>query len=235
MRPIGFSTGALALGDFRAALRMLLDQPVSAVELSALRLHELLPLSAALPALPLSPFGYVSVHAPSVYDQAEEAELSQRLLGLLPLLPAGASVIVHPDAIRRFERWQPFGDRLLIENMDLRKATGRTAAELLPIFARLPQASFCFDLGHARQVDPTMDGARALLRHFAPRLRQLHVSEVDAASRHQPLSPATMAAFRQISPLIPGETPAILEAPVCPASAAELQTELHHVSECLSS
>jgi hypothetical protein len=34
MRPIGFSTGALAFGDFRRALSMLKDKPVSAVELS---------------------------------------------------------------------------------------------------------------------------------------------------------------------------------------------------------
>ena len=37
MRPFGFSTGALALGDFRLALRMLEGIDLDAIELSALR------------------------------------------------------------------------------------------------------------------------------------------------------------------------------------------------------
>ena len=71
MRPMGFSTGALAQGDFHLALRMLADQPTTAVELSALRAHELLPLSQALPTLDLSRFAYVSVHAPRPASHAQ--------------------------------------------------------------------------------------------------------------------------------------------------------------------
>ncbi len=41
MRPIGFSTGALARADFRRALDMLLARNITVVELSALRLSEL--------------------------------------------------------------------------------------------------------------------------------------------------------------------------------------------------
>ena len=37
MRPIGFSTGALALSDFRLALEELQGQPVDSIQLSALR------------------------------------------------------------------------------------------------------------------------------------------------------------------------------------------------------
>ena len=44
MRRVGFSTGALARGDFRRALQMLAGKNVSAVELSALRQDELMPL-----------------------------------------------------------------------------------------------------------------------------------------------------------------------------------------------
>ena len=44
MRQIGFSTGALARGDFRYALDILADQGIHAVELSALRESELDPL-----------------------------------------------------------------------------------------------------------------------------------------------------------------------------------------------
>ena len=41
MRPFGFSTGALALGDFDQALKMLDGITVEAIELSALRIREL--------------------------------------------------------------------------------------------------------------------------------------------------------------------------------------------------
>ena len=65
MRPIGFSTGALALGDFRRALSMLKDVGARSVELSALRDHEVDALMKALPGLELSGYRYVSVHVPS--------------------------------------------------------------------------------------------------------------------------------------------------------------------------
>lgn len=55
MRPIGFSTGALALSNFRLALEELQGQPVNAVELSALRYPELQPLLDALESLTLAP------------------------------------------------------------------------------------------------------------------------------------------------------------------------------------
>ena len=48
MRLIGFSTGALARNDFRRALQMLAERHVRAVELSALRQDELIPLVEVL-------------------------------------------------------------------------------------------------------------------------------------------------------------------------------------------
>ena len=44
MRRIGFSTGAIARGDFRTALTRMQEHEIEAVELSALRIDELAPL-----------------------------------------------------------------------------------------------------------------------------------------------------------------------------------------------
>lgn len=44
MRPVGFSTGALAYSDFRRGLAMARTAVCAAVELSALRQPELFPL-----------------------------------------------------------------------------------------------------------------------------------------------------------------------------------------------
>jgi|SRR6266568_3232799 len=63
---------------------------------------------------------------------------------------------VHPDVIEDYSAWEYLGSALCIENMDQRKAIGRTADELGSIFDRLPSAALCFDIGHARQVDTTM-------------------------------------------------------------------------------
>src|SRR5258708_8665078 len=135
MRPIGFSTGALAFSDFRSALDLLKDKSVDAVELSALRHHELLPLLQAIHALDLGQYKYTSLHAPSAYEPRFETEICR---ALAELTPPDWPIIVHPDTIHDFEMWSAFGNRLCIENMDRRKPVGRTAEELEIIFTRLP-------------------------------------------------------------------------------------------------
>jgi hypothetical protein len=211
MRSIGFSTGALALGDFRAALHMLADKNSSAVELSALRQHELPQLVEQLDRLDLSHFEYVSLHAPSSMEPGFEPIA-------LPLLEQvarrGWPIIVHPDAMYNRQEWARLGNRLCIENMDKRKPVGQTANDLAEIFRELPDAAFCFDIGHARQVDPTMSEASAILQRLGSRIQQIHVSEVNTQSRHDALSLESILAFQKVSHLVPANAPIILESRV---------------------
>jgi hypothetical protein len=211
MRPIGFSTGALALGDFRAALAMLAHVPHTAVELSALRDHELSPLMDALPTLGLERFSYVSVHVPSKFNALSEADVATRLR---PCIDRGLAIVIHPDIIREPKHWAPFGSLLCIENMDKRKSTGRTLEEIETFFSQFPEATFCFDVGHARQIDSTMTEARRLLRALGRRLRQIHISEVDAHGHHDRLSLSTILASQSIAPLIGRDVPVIIESQV---------------------
>ena len=211
MRPIGFSTGAISLGDFRCGVNILRARHISVVELSALRQVELAPLVDALATLDLSAFRYVSVHAPSYLDSGVEREA---VCLLEKVLKQQLPIIVHPDAITDFDLWTSLGNLLLVENMDKRKPAGRTASELASIFKKLPEASFCFDIGHARQVDPTMSEATLILRAFGDRLRQLHVSEVNTRSTHDPLTAGAISAFNKVFHLIPDEVPIILESRV---------------------
>jgi len=46
---------------------------------------------------------------------------------------------------------------------------------------------------------------------FRDRICQLHISELDSAGHHFPLSYSSMQAFSEIASLIPTEAPAILE------------------------
>jgi hypothetical protein len=211
MRTIGFSTGALAKDNFRQALLMMADKPVNAVELSALRQGELAPLVEQANTLDLKKYVYTAVHAPS----SIEASFEREVLRLLEQVASyGWPIIVHPDAMHTPSDWARFGSLLCIENMDKRKRIGQSASDLGKIFDCLPEASFCFDIGHARQVDPTMSGATAILQQFGSKLRQLHVSEVNTQSKHDPLSFESILAFHRVSHLVPPEIPIIMESRV---------------------
>lgn len=83
MRPIGFSTGAITLGDFRTGLEWTRAAGCSAVEISALRLSELFPLLDSLDSIELQGFQHVSIHAPSQFETGWEAAVGERLHGEL--------------------------------------------------------------------------------------------------------------------------------------------------------
>lgn len=227
MRPIGFSTGALARGDFRGGIEMQRPLSAKAIELSALRGRELAPLVEALDELKLGMFEHVSFHAPSDLSGMCERDVIALLSGLPPAWP----IILHPDIVVDSEQWRLLGSRLCLENMDQRKPVGRTVSEMELMFRRLPDASFCFDIGHARQVDPTMGIAMGLLQRFQSRLRQIHISEVDPHGKHIAIGFAALCGFRRVAKLIPDECPVIIESMVGPG---ELQNELQVALQALT-
>jgi len=188
-----------------AALR---TSGATAVELSALREPELAPLMRDLATLDLRQFGHVSVHAPSALHELTEREL---VAALMPAVEARYPIVVHADLIADMRAWAPLGGLLHIENMDKRKRTGRTASELRPLMRGLAEARLCLDLAHARQVDPSLCESVVLLDEFADRLGQIHLSELNSASRHERMSHAAVAAFQSLSRLVPANVPVILE------------------------
>jgi hypothetical protein len=228
MRWIGFSTGALARSDFHRALQMLTGKNVTAVELSALRQDELAPLIEQLEHLDLSPFKYVSFHAPSSMERSFEA-LAVELL--MQVAARKWPIVVHPNAMYNPSEWRCLGSCLCIENMDKRKPIGQTAKDLAEIFETVPDATLCFDIGHARQVDPTMSEASAILHRFHDRIRQLHVSEVNTQSKHDPLSFESVLAFHKVSHLVPLDVPVILESKV---EESEINGEIQSALNALS-
>jgi hypothetical protein len=108
MPMVGFSTGAVARGDFARALFLLNATSMTAIELSALRLAELPILIAALPSLDLHKFDYVSVHAPSHFSTDEEQDVIELLRQVRPEWP----IILHPDTIHDVAKWRPFGAQI---------------------------------------------------------------------------------------------------------------------------
>jgi hypothetical protein len=225
MRSIGFSTGALALGDFDTGLALMAERHTTVIELSALREQELPTLMGALGRLHLDDYRYVSVHAPSRLHAMKEATVAELLR---PCIERGWSVVLHPDAIGDHGTWRDFGRLLCIENMDKRKDAGRTARELWRHFRELPEASMCLDLAHARQVDPTLGIAREIIREYGTKIVQLHLSELDVTSHHEPLSMGAVWAIREIAHLLP-HCPVILESMI---QAGSIDAELEMAARC---
>ena len=225
MRPIGFSTGALAKADFKRALNELEGKPVNSIELSALRYSELPILLSALRDLPLEHYQYIAVHAPSQFQENNENEVVRLLK---EFVPGDWPIIVHPDTLHDFSLWRPFGRQLAIENMDRRKEIGRTTEELRVIFDKLPEARLCFDIGHARQFDTTMTEAYRILKAYGDRLCQVHVSEVNSASQHDPLSFSAILAFLQVASLISYWIPLIIESRI---AADQIDNEISKMRE----
>lgn len=224
MRTIGFSTGAIAYGNFERALELLTALPVTAIELSALRVSELDPLLEALDHLNLAQFQYVSFHAPSKFDAEQERRIVRSLSYVCQ--KRRWPIIVHPDAIVDPDVWLSMSGDLFFENMDKRKPIGRTAAELAQIFRKFTHASLCFDLGHAHQVDRTMTEGRVISQQFGSRIRQIHISEVNTRSEHVAISAASELAFKRVLDVLPAETPVIIESVV---ANSQIVSELDRV------
>jgi hypothetical protein len=185
--PIGASTGFLTAlrGDWQGLLQTVERTSTFATELAALSEPELEGLRNFLVQSGPLPFRYLSVHAPVKHLSVGEEEM----ISWLQALPLEVNAIVaHPDTIEDPGLYRLLGKRLVIENMDARKATGRTAEELKPVFAELPQAGFCFDIAHAWSIDPTMELASELLDHFGDRLRHVHLSSLENG-KHVPVLP----------------------------------------------
>lgn len=218
---LGFSTGSLSPGDARRAVEMLRPYRTTAIEISALRFHELDETLALISTPALEEFQYVSFHVPSRLNGLSEVELLTRLE---PVVLKRTPIVVHPDVIADWSAWRQLGELVVIENMDGRKPVGRTVAELQLIFSKLPQARFCFDIGHAAQLDPSMKLAYDLVQQLGDRLVEVHLSFVDDRYAHQPLTKATMDRFSPLLCQLPTAVAVILETPV---DVTAIQGQIH--------
>jgi len=166
-----------------------------AVEISALRFDELEPTVRDLERLKLDRFRKVSFHAPSSFQSDQE----EAVLGWLrPVFECGWNIVVHPDVIYTPDRWRFLGRQLLIENMDRRKPVGRTVCEMEKIFELLPEARFCLDVAHARQIDTTLTLLFRLFDGLFDRIAEIHISELDSRCRHIQMSGMAISDYQSL-------------------------------------
>lgn len=209
--PLGVSTGFMSesRGNWPEQVRQAWDVSPFAVELSALSEGERDGLASYLDSNPRLPFRCLSIHGPSKGRTMSEAKLASSLARLADRAQA---IVMHPDTIEDPENYCILGRKLVFENMDARKGTGRTADELASWFSALPEAGFCFDIAHAWSLDATMTLAGELLDAFRTRLRHVHVSSMGPSLHHVPITVSDEELFM---PLLHRclDVPWILEAP----------------------
>ena len=208
---VGCSTGFMheKRGDWPALVAAAARESSFAVELAALGEPELPGLVRYLESGPSLPFLFVSVHAPSKHRRIAELDL----VAMLEALPCRVdAVVVHPDAMDEPSLYAGLGSKLTIENMDARKPAGQTAEQLADLFETLPEAGLCFDVAHAKSVDPSMEEGARILDEFGDRLRHVHLSSLDDTCHHVPLTAEDESLF---APLLSRcrDVPWILEAP----------------------
>jgi hypothetical protein len=209
--PVGASTGYMQSlrGDWNAQVEKAWRLSSFAVELSALSESELPSLLDYLRHTPSLPFRYISIHGPS---KAREMDEEQLVFALLRLADCADAFVMHPDTIEDAALYRPLGQKLVLENMDARKAGGRTRGELDAVFSELPDSGFCFDIAHAWSIDPGMSVASDLLDGFGNRLRHVHLSSLSEDLHHVPLTTEDEELF---DPLLKRclDVPWIFEAP----------------------
>ena len=210
IRRVGVSTGYMtdARCNWKELIRRATSFSTEAIEISALSQGELPSfLSWAAQGRPRG-FGYISVHGPT-------KSITLPPLGLaaaLATIPTWVeSIVLHPDTLGDPAAFRGLGSRLVIENMDFRKRSGRTVDDLDEIFHQLPEAGFCLDLAHARSVDPSLRLAHSFIDRFHTRLRQFHVSSLDEEGHHITLLDDDVRAYQPLLDRCP-RAPIILEA-----------------------
>lgn len=210
--PLGVSTGYMSesRGDWPKQVAQAWDASPFAVELSALSEVELDGLVSYLEGNPRLPFHYLSIHGPSKALKMPEQTLVRVLARLADRAQA---IVMHPDTMLDPEPYRLLGRKLVLENMDARKDSGRTTDELEQWFAALPEAGFCFDIAHAWSLDASMAVGDELLDAFRTRLRHVHLSSMDRSLHHVPLTEGDEELF---TPLLHRclDVPWILEAPL---------------------
>ena len=142
---------------------------------------------------PRLPFRYVSVHAPVKHQglTSRARATAGRASGL------GQIHRRAPGCLFRLGAYQSLGTRLVLENMDDRKNTGRTADEIETVLRGAADAGFCLDVAHAWSIDPTMIVAHELLDRFRSRLRHVHLSSL-SDGHHVPVAPEDESLFAEV-------------------------------------
>jgi hypothetical protein len=210
-RPYGMGTGSYVeeRDDWLRAVDRARQEGWRFLELTAIFEPMLTTLSAFLDEHRplLGDFDRVSLHAP--VRSAEPMVTIQQIESL----SLDVEVIFHPDTWGDEPPVDRLGPRVVFENMDVVKQSGKSVVDLDRVFSAHPEAGFCLDVAHVWTNDPSLQLGHDLLDAFAGRLRQLHVSGIEPDGTHRTTTQNDLDLYRPLLDRCAG-VPWILEAVV---------------------
>ncbi len=213
MHPIGFTTGSFYKVGVVRGLEILEDSPFVTVEISLRKNFST--LIDYIVEKDFSKYDNIFFHIPKLKEVGENVTEEEMIKMVLPFKDRGWNIVLHPDEIVDFSLWEEFGSQLCVENMESRKGFGRTVEEMEIVFEKLPNASMCFDIGHAKQMDATMELGRNLCSKFYDRIKTIHFSDVTPNCKHAVVTDSILELFSPIIAMTPKDCFIILEyAPV---------------------
>jgi len=208
---VGIATGAYELerDDWDAAIARAAGEGWRFLELTAIHWERLETLVDFLGRGRdrLGGFDRVSVHAPLPNREASPSRIVERLEDLA----ADFDVVFHPDVFRDELSVARLGGHAVFENMDVQKSFGKDVDDVATVLDEFPASGFCLDVAHVWTNDRSLRPGHVLLDRFGDRLRQVHVSGIEADGTHRP---TTRADWHLYAPLLErcGHVPWLLEA-----------------------
>lgn len=125
----------------------------------------------------LSPFSYVSLHAPVLpYGKNAATEKAFRVIETLYAVRPLDCVVFHPDSVEDFSVFRDTLFPVAFENMDWRKASHRDVRDMQQVMNHDSRFRFVFDVNHAYTNDTTLALGRKFYDALTSRLAQIHLS-----------------------------------------------------------
>ena len=218
---LGIATGAFVdeRDDWPRAIARAVRERWKAIELTAITERSYIALESFLRESPdaVAGFSRVSLHAPAVLDSLPAAVADTLVRSQLAY-----DVVLHPDVLGGERALAGLGSHAVFENMDVNKAFGRETADLVEVFDRFPEAGFCLDVAHVWTNDRSLRLGIELLRAFGDRLRQIHVSGIDADGTHRPTTPDDLSLYEPLLSRCP-HVPWVLESELVDGTRQALQ------------
>ena len=193
---IGFTSGELDMDNIDNAAKIALESGLDTIELSCLKIPELHNALRRFKNIEFDKFKHISFHCPSHVTEYEEEYIFMVVKEFIKR--HDWNIVVHPYIVHRYDLWRTLGNKILIENMYNKYKIWHTADQLQVLFNELPEASFCLDIGHVKQVDYTLNEMKTLCTVFKDRLKEIHVSEVEVNGHHAPLNESTIIVLREL-------------------------------------
>ena len=129
---------------------------------------------------------HVSIHAPAhAYGTDAQTDKIFECIRYIHQQCPVSYVVVHPDTVHDFSVFEKLGIPIAFENMDWRKGSHKTPAEMQELLDREPDAGMVLDVNHIYTNDRTMESVDDFYRLCGDRIVGIHVSGFETL--HEPL------------------------------------------------